>query len=74
MMQTCLKPLYIPHTGKVYSVECVFAIKSNLSFMFHTTYGAVCFQFTHYGVMIVWIFVHHVIDPFEPHIEALWTR
>ena len=45
IVQTYLKTLNLWNACQIYFVECVNEIKHILSVIYHTIYGAVCFQF-----------------------------
>ena len=57
IVQTYLKTLNLQNACQIYFVECVSKIRHILSVIHYTIRGAVCFQFTHFLVMIERIYI-----------------
>ena len=61
IVQTYLKTLNLYNACQIYFVECVIKIMHILSVIHYTIRGVVCFQFTHFLVMIERIYILCVI-------------
>ena len=57
IVQTYVKTLNLPNACQIYFVECVSKIRHIPSIIHYTVRGAVCFQFTHFVVMIERIYI-----------------
>ena len=57
IVQTYLKTLNLPNACQIYFVECVSKIRHIPSVIHYTIRAAVCFQFTHFLVMIERIYI-----------------
>ena len=70
IVQTHLKTLNLKNACQIYFVECVYTIRHILSVIHCTIRGIVCFQFTHFLVMIerIYTLCHIIIIKSE-----VWT-
>ena len=70
-MQTFLKILNLKNACQIYFVECVNKMRHILSVIHYTIRGAVCFQFTHFLVMIERIYILCLIIIIQSEVWAI---